>query len=58
MPIALNFYCNVSFVGKIKTVFITQVVSLLANGIQSNNSSWNLNKDHVQAPFVPETNKI
>lgn len=58
VPIVLNCFCNVSFFGKIKTVFLTQVVGLLANGIQNNNSSWNLKKDHVQAPFVPETNKM
>lgn len=39
---------------KIKTVSITQVVSLLA--IQNNNSSWNLKNDHVQAPFRNKLN--
>lgn len=58
MPIILNCHCSVSFFGKIETVLLTQVVGLLANDIQKSNSSWNLEKDRVQAPFVPETNTI
>lgn len=53
MPHFSQLLLQCTIFGKIKPVFITQVVRLLASGIQ-HNSSWNLNNNHVQALFVPQ----